>query len=654
MIVENPCALIHRWFAPFLTMLAGSAVLISCGSPKSPQTSALAGAADTYSVAAGMQLQRAAPGVLANDNYLAPNAQARLVTPATYGTVALEADGAFVYEPNWRFSGYDYFTYEIVSGEDVSAPITVRISPPNVIVILVDDLGQGDIGVYDSAVSADTPNLNALAKAGMVFNHAHSPTAVCSPSRYSILTGNYPYRGRLATGIWDSYEPATMIIPGQITLGDIFRDSGFQTAFIGKLHNGGAYWSAAADNTYTRNEQEIDFSRRFDRGPTQYGFDYSFVLPGGNSGPPYAYFENDQLVRFNSGSGKYEHFASKEDAAKHLVSISGRWNEQFNGGLMGRSGLAIDNFDSRQIGAILTSKALAFLQQAIARNESAYPPKPFFLFFAPPLIHSPYSPPEFFDLKLPDGDSDVTNPAAVAGTANNPRADMIRQTDLMVGAIIDFLDSQNALENTLIIFSSDNGPVTWPDRYPPGQDQGVQLRGYKGEIDEGGHRVPLLARWGDGSAAQSYIAPGQRSNVLLGLNDLAATFYALLGKQRPVNQANDSKNFLPVMLGEPTAAASPREHLIVQGSPPSADSANLLDRAFYKYDDAGDLWKLTVVSSSTDPLAEISWRKLYNLSTDPGESTNQIENPDHEALLRSMQTAYLQLITQPQTVTGWK
>lgn len=199
-----------------------------------------------------MKLQRAAPGVLANDNYLAPNAQARLVTPATYGTVAIEADGAFVYEPNWRFSGYDYFTYEIATGDDVSAPIAVRISPPNVIVILVDDLGQGDIGVYDSAVSADTPNLNALANAGMVFSHAHSPAAVCSPSRYSILTGNYPNRARLATGIWDSYEPTTMIIPGQSTLGDIFSEFGYQTAFIGKLHNGGAFWSSTLQTTPTR------------------------------------------------------------------------------------------------------------------------------------------------------------------------------------------------------------------------------------------------------------------------------------------------------------------------------------------------------------------------------------------------------------------
>jgi arylsulfatase A-like enzyme len=654
MTAVNALALIRLWLPPFLTMIAGAAVLIACDSPM-PQLPALAGTADTYTMASGMTLRRAAPGVLANDSAVNKNVSTRLATRPSYGTVSLEADGAFLYKPNWRFTGYDAFSYEILDGEEVSAPVLVRISQPNVIVVVVDDVGQGDIGVYAKQADTDTPNLDALAKAGITFNHAHSAAAVCSPSRYSILTGNYPYRGRLAAGVWNPYNPATMIIPGQTTLGNIFSESGYNTAFIGKLHNGGAFWNQAGNN-YTRDYKEIDFARKFDRGPTQFGFQYSFVLPSGNSGPPYAYFENDRLVRFDPDSGEYKHFANNQDALKHLVFMR-QYGEKLNGGELGGPGFAVDNFDSRQIGRILTRKVLEFLDQAISDNTSAYPPKPFFLFFAPPQIHSPYTPPDFFDIAHSNDAVPVTTGMRVAGTGANQRIDMIRETDLMIGALIDFLKAQNQLENTLIIFTSDNGPVTWPaveGRYPPGAENGIRLRSLKGEIYEGGHRVPLLARWGDNGAAHSNIPPDIRSNELLGLNDLAATFYALLGKQRLPGQSNDSKNFLPVLLEQQPAGTRLREQLIIQGSPPSAKGPDLIDRAFYKHDAKGDLWKLTVISSSTDPLANLEWQELYNLSTDPAETTDLFGATEQQELLQVMQAEYRILLGQPQTIVSWK
>ena len=655
MITPRVCNRIGRFYSLLLAATAASALLVACGTPET-EAPALTGRADTYSMAAGTILRRGAPGVLANDQVTGGGIQARLAAKPAFGTISVESDGSFVYEPGWRFTGNDAFSYQLVDGEKVSAPIRVRISPPNVIVILADDLGRGDIGIYDRQSAADTPNLDALANAGMTFGNAHSPAAVCSPSRYSLLTGNYPYRGRIATGVWDSYEPATMIVPGQTTLGDLFSEAGYITAFIGKLHNGGAFYNRSGKG-YTRDHAEMDFTRRFDRGPTQFGFDYSFILPDGTSGPPYAWFENDQLVRFDSGAGKYQPFVSNDDAAKHLVYASPGWGKPFNGGAIGVPGWAMDNFDARQIGGIITRKALGFLEQAIDRNQSAYPSKPFFLFFAPPQIHPPYSPPEFFDARHANDIEPSATGTPVAGSSPNPRIDMIRETDLMLGALVDFLAERNELENTLIIFSSDNGPVTWPiveGRYPPGTDSGVQLRGLKGEIHEGGHRVPLLARWGDGSAERSYIPPGTNSRYLLGLNDLAATFYALLGKQRPYGQANDSKNFLPVLLGESSADTQLRDHLIVQGSPPSVPDANLIDRAFYKYDSNGDLWKLTVISGSTDPLANLRWGELYNLSKDPGESTNRLSDAGQQELLAAMQAEYLDLISQPQTIISWK
>jgi len=297
------------------------------------------------------------------------------------------------------------------------------------------------------------------------------------------------------------------------------------------------------------------------------------------------------------------------------------------------------------------------MQQAITENNSARISKPFFLYFAPPQIHPPYTPPEFFDIANATDTMPATSGTRIAGSSATPRIDMIRETDLMIGALTDFLKAQNQLENTLIIFTSDNGPVIWPvveGRYPPGTENGVRLRGLKGDIYEGGHRVPLLARWGDNGAAHSYIAPGTRNNELLGLNDLAATFHALLGKQRLPGQTNDSKNFLPVLLGEQPAGMPYREQLIIQGSPPSAKDPDLIDRAFYKHDANGDLWKLTVISDSTDPLANLDWHELYNLSADPGETNDLLEASEQQELLQAMQAEYRTLLSQPQTIVNWK
>ena len=345
---------------------------------------------------------------------------------------------------------------------------------------------------------------------------------------------------------------ATMILPRQITLGDVFDSAGYRTGFIGKLHNGGQFWNRAGTD-YTADPDAIDFARPFDAGPTGFGFDYSFLLPGGFSGTVYAYFENDRLVRYTESSGSYEAFAADSEARSHMVRINEAWGGRHNTGLMGSPGLAMDNFDSSNTGRVLARKALEFMGRAIDENTSPAYPQPFFLFFAMPELHTPYSPPAFFDIDHAD---DVTQPksgTAVAGSSGiGPDIDMVKEIDLIVGELTRYLEERGQLENTLIILTSDNGPVVPPgqqDFAPQGTEGGVPLRGYKGTIFEGGHRVPLLARWGSGAAGGSIIPPQSRSDALVGLHDLMATFYALLGVQRPHGQANDSKSFLPVLLG---------------------------------------------------------------------------------------------------------
>ncbi|MGI9309856.1 MAG: sulfatase-like hydrolase/transferase, partial [Gammaproteobacteria bacterium] len=355
-------------------------------------------------------------------------------------------------------------------------------------------------------------------------------------------------------------------------------------------------------------------------------------------------------------SGTYKAFDSNGDAFRHFVQVRKPWRGEHNGGLTGFPGLAMDNYNSRNAGGILTRKALRFLDNAIGENRASGFPQPFFLFFAPPQMHRPVSPPQYFNVTHSNDEEPANSGDRVAGYTGSERTDAIREIDLILGAIVDGLEERGQIDNTLIIFTSDNGPFPWADAQHmdiAGLENGVALRGSKGQIYEGGHRIPFIAHWGAGLAAQMSLVPGAESNALVGLHDLAATFYSMLGLQRPPFQANDSKSFLPVILGEGDAGESRRDHLIAQGTPKSAGQENLIDRAFYKQDSMGRTWKLSVISSSTDPLAKLSWKELYDISSDPGETTDRINDPGAQDILKALKAEYLRLIAQPRTIDSY-
>jgi arylsulfatase A-like enzyme len=348
-------------------------------------------------------------------------------------------------------------------------------------------------------------------------------------------------------------------------------------------------------------------------------------------------------------------FATATEAQAAFRYVPNTWAGAHNGGRLGSRGWALDNYDSRQSGSILTRKALEFIKRATARNATALAPEPFFLFFAPPQLHRPNLSPAFFDVEHTQDDEPATSGVAIAGVSGSVRSDTIREIDVMLGALLDGLEQSGQLDNTLVIFASDNGPFPWPELAglnTQGLDRGVPLRGYKGQIHEGGHRVPFIAAWGSTLASQIALEPGTRSQALFGLQDLSATFYQLLGLQRPPGQANDSKSLLPLLTGLTTASV--REQLIIQGAWEPAYPPKRVERAFYSYDVAGNLWKLISVSSSTDRLAEIVFVELYNLTADPGESSNQINVAASEPLQQQMQAEYLQLLSQPQTIASFE
>ena len=621
--------------------------------------------ADTFSIPHGGSITRYAPGVLANDSDVENDyLTATLVSSTSHGTLDFSNDGSFSYTPNEEFAGHDSFSYRIDDGVASSDTAVVDITLPNILLLMVDDMGQGDAPIYNPGSAIPMPNLAALANAGFRFENAHSSDASCSPTRYALLTGNHPYRGRKPTGVWKTFDPETMIVPGQQTLGHTLRSADYRTAFIGKLHNGGAFWNAAGSG-YSRDINEIDFTRPFDKGPTQFGFDYSFLLPGGVGTGPYAFFENDRMVRYDTATGGFTPFEVLAEARGHLVSVTN--DQPFNGGLIGKGGNAMDNYDSRQVGPILASRALSFIDQHLIDNEQQNTNRPFFLYMATPEPHTPWTPPPVFNAGNPtEVEASAPGTSIENATAISARTDVVYETDIILGTLIAKLDDAGLLNNTLIIFTSDNGPnaalaqsgydgtgqrvETGPGGAQHLNAQGVQngipLRGTKLQIYEGGHKVPLVMRWGDGTDEGSVLQPGRTVTQMIGLHDLMATLADLAGVELPADQANDSISYRPILL-KPVWRKM-REHLIIQGMS-SNQVAGMGGRALYEVDEYGNRWKLIVDSDVEDPRLNIQFAALYNLTLDPGEANNRLDDPTAAEQLAAMSQEYLNLISLSRT-----
>lgn len=620
---------------------------------------------DIFSIAHGASITRSAPGVMTNDNDIDGDPlTATLVSNVTNGLLNFGNDGYFSYTPNSEFAGHDSFSYRVSDGVATSDTVTVDITLPNILLIMVDDMGQGDAPIYNPGSAIPMPNLTALANAGIRFDNAHAAAAACSPTRYSLLTGNYPHRGRKPGGVWRSLAPNTMIIPGQQTLGHTLQAANYRTAFIGKLHNGGAFWNEAG-TAYTDVSADIDFTRNFDRGPTQFGFDYSFILPGGIGKGPFFYFENDRLTRYDTTTGQFNHFETTADAQAHMVPVT--YGQQFNGGIIGSNSKAMDNYDSRQVGPILTSRALIFIDQHLNDNIAQGVNRPFFLYMATPEPHTPWTPPPVFNASNPT-EVEIGMPGTTIANATtiSERTDVVYEADVILGTLIAKLDDEGLLNNTLIIFTSDNGPnqqntqagyegtgvriETGPagDQHinAQGVDNGIPLRGYKLQIYEGGHKAPLVMRWGDGTDAGSIIKPGRSTDQMIGSQDLMATLADLTGVLLPADQANDSYSFSPVLLA--TKWQRMRDHMIVQGLS-TGQVYEMAGHALYKSDQYHNSWKLIVDSDLANPQLNIEFAALYNLTLDPGETNNLLDDPTAATQLAVMSDEYLTLISQGRT-----
>jgi arylsulfatase A-like enzyme len=448
---------------------------------------------------------------------------------------------------------------------------------PNIVFILADDLGFGDPQCYRADSKIPTPNIDRLAREGMRFTDAHTPTAVCSPTRYALLTGRYAWRTRLTRGVLGPYC-APLVERERLTLPDMLKQHNYSTACIGKWHLG-MQWGTKNPNTklpplwdHKFDQSKIDLSKPITAGPLSAGFDSYFGTAVPNF-PPYCFIENDHVL------GKIPD-APKPD------------------NMYGDSGLMQEGWDLHRILPSLRNRAVEFIQQRAASN------KPFFLYLPLTAPHTPIVPNKEYAGKSEAGDY----------------GDLVAEVDGVVGAVTEALKQNGVAENTLVIFTSDNGSParagdphlrgrSWADAGAVermfGHNPNAPWRGMKADIFEGGHRVPFIVRW-PGS-----VQPGTTNRQLVCLVDWMATVAAIVGHDLPLSAAEDSFDLLPTLR---EATKSVRDDLIHH----SANGILALRQ--------GD-WKLILGKGSggwtrvkirdEDPAGQ-----LYNLAVDPDEANN--------------------------------
>lgn len=358
---------------------------------------------------------------------------------------------------------------------------------PNIVYVLADDLGWGDLGCYNPASAIPTPHADRLAREGMRFTDMHSPSSVCTPTRYGILTGRYAWRTRLERGVLWGYSP-NLIEPGRMTVASLLRSRGYSTAAIGKWHLG------------LGDAERTDYTRPLRPSPVDHGFDYFFGIPASLDMDPYLYVENDRAVELPT------------------AHTEGR-NEPR--GVFWRPGAIAPSFRLEEVLPTLTRKAVGFIRDGARRQ-------PFFLYYALTAPHTPWLPSEPFRGKSRAGDY----------------GDFVAQVDDALGQVMQALEETGAARNTLLIFTSDNGAHWTPeDKARFDHRANAAWRGMKADIWEAGHRVPFLARW------PGRIRAGTASDQLGCLTDLVATAADIVGVELPPNAGEDSYSLLPALLG---------------------------------------------------------------------------------------------------------
>jgi len=481
---------------------------------------------------------------------------------------------------------------------------------PNIIIIFADDMGYGDISALNLDSRIQTPNLDKLVQEGISFTNAHSSASVCTPSRYGLLTGRYAFRSKSAAyGIGGFDGP--VIEEERETLASLLKRSGYTTGIVGKWHLG-LEWQTKdelpANLDLTTGYSNVEYSKIVKKGPNSYGFDYSFVHPASLDIPPYVFLRNHRVIDPELVLTTSIYPAKKEDTRyawdkKHTDSLAVYWEK----GVWWRQGEMSKSFRIETCQSTLLDEGIAFIETQAKKNSN----QPFFLYLPLTGPHTPWMPSAKFKGK---------SEAGLYG-------DFVIEIDDVVAQIRETLIRNQINENTLLIFASDNGAY-WPKEEIALHDHNSNSgsRGQKGDVWDGGHRIPLIISWPEG------IKGNVQYPHLLSLTDVFATLAELTEVQLPENQESDSESFLHVLRGDFT---KPHRKSMVHHS-----SGNL-------YAIRSEGWKFIEGLGSggfTDPSRIIPESggpvgQLYRIDSDPSEQENLfLKYPEKVAELSELLT----------------
>ena len=460
---------------------------------------------------------------------------------------------------------------------------------PNIVLILADDLGYGDVSCLNENGKIKTPAIDRIAGSGITFTDAHSGSAVCTPTRYGILTGRYSWRSTMKEGVLNGFSPA--LIPSErTTLASMLKKQGYQTGCSGKWHLG---WEWVKTGT---KPDSIDYSKPIKKGPITLGFDYFFGISASLDMPPYVYIENDKVTSLPDHRTK-----GNNTPVGQPGSDGSYWREGPTG----------SDFVHSECLPEVVKHGIRFIR------EKAPSEKPYFLYLALPAPHTPILPSEEFQGK----------------SGLNTYADFVMMVDAEVGKVLNAIDQTGEKENTIIIFTSDNGCSPWAD-YPfltgKGHNPSYIFRGTKADLFDGGHRIPCLVQW------PSVIKSPRIVNQTICLVDMMATFAGITGYRLSDNEAEDSYSLVPLLKD-----ANNRK-IIREATVHHSINGSFTIRK-------GD-WKLLLAAgsggwSSPKPGREeegLPPVQLYNMKEDPSEKTNlESKYPEVVSELKALLAGYI-------------
>lgn len=453
---------------------------------------------------------------------------------------------------------------------------------PNIIFILADDLGYGDVSALNENSKIQTTNIDRLAQQGVVFTDAHSSSSVCTPTRYGILTGRYNWRSTLKKGVLNGYSQA-LIPHDRKTIAAILKDEHYQTACIGKWHLGWEW------NNIEKGNDSINYNKPIKRGPTTLGFDYFYGIAGSLDMPPYVYVENDMPT-----------------------ALPNRITEN-KGMKLWRKGPTASDFDHEQTLPNLINHAEKYIEEKSKDKD------PFFLYLPLPAPHTPILPIKEFQGK----------------SGLNSYGDFVLMVDAMVGKVMAAIDKAGISSNTILVFASDNGcspMANFDELKAKGHNPSYVYRGHKADLFDGGHRIPCIVRW------PAKVKPHKVEQTIC-LNDFMSTFAAVTGYKLKDNEGEDSFNLLPLLLN--TQSQKYLREATVHYSVNGDFTIRKGDWKLLLSPSSGG-WSYPKPGKDDKVIKTLPPYQLYNLKSDPGETKNLCaENPAIVNELKMLMIKYI-------------